>query len=176
MSKRQWPPASYACLPGTHGLTGAVALAAPLLRKLLYGLQIHNPVVCRATPPLRFRPQLGSLACRGNTDIEHRRVAYRSRIDRRAALRTKCLRAFCAAFGSLYINLWLPAQAKRFPCCGHADAKGGPRKCLAIRAMAYPDLLGINFRTIGDITAMARAVDLHNRLLHVFNYRCATVC
>jgi hypothetical protein len=37
--------------------------------------------------------------------------------------------------------------------------------------MAYPDLFRIDLRTVGDIAAMARAVDFHNSLLLAFNYQ-----
>ena len=78
-------------------------LTRTLFSKLLYGLQIIYPVTCRSAPPLRFWPQLGSLACCTNTDIEHLRIVYGGRIDRRAALGAECLGALGAALGSFHI-------------------------------------------------------------------------
>ena len=37
--------------------------------------------------------------------------------------------------------------------------------------MAYPDLVGIDFRDISDVAAMAPTVDLHKSLLQVFSRR-----
>src|SRR5262245_8355419 len=142
------------------------ALTGPLFSKLLYGLQIIYPIARRAEPPLGFGPQLGSLACRADADIEHLRVAHRRRIDRRAALGTECLGAFSAAFGSLHIDFRLSSrQAKCFLVCRNTDAKSGTRERLAICAVTYPDLLRIDFRTVGNIAAMACAIDLHHSLL-----------
>src|SRR5215510_15926959 len=118
------------CVHGVHRrlFTGLEsALTRPLFSKLLYGLQIIYPVTCRSAPALRFWPQLGSLTCRTDTDIEHMRVAHSSRIDRRAALGAECLGALGAALGSFHINFWLPAYAKSFPRCGNARAKSGTR-------------------------------------------------
>ena len=44
------------------------------------------------------------------------------------------------------------------------------RKRLAIRAMAYPDVVGIDFRDVGNVAAMTPAIDLHNSLHLVFGH------
>src|SRR5262249_40879420 len=98
-----------------------------LFSKLLYGLQIIYPVACRSAPPLCFWPQLGSLTCRTDTDIEHLRIAHGRRIDRRAALGAERLSALGAALRRFHINFWLRANAKSFPRCGNARAKSGTR-------------------------------------------------
>jgi hypothetical protein len=35
--------------------------------------------------------------------------------------------------------------------------------------MAHPDLVGIDFRDVGDVAAMARAFDFHKSLLQTFS-------
>lgn len=143
----------------------------PLFRKLLYGLQVRHPVNSGAAPPLRFGPQLAALPRRAQANIENLGVARRRRIDRRAALRTKGLSALCPALGGFHVNLGLSCDdMERALGCTNAGTKGRTRKRLTIRAMAYPNILGVDFRSVGDIPAMAAAVDLHDSLLPlIFN-------
>jgi hypothetical protein len=59
--------------------------------------------------------------------------------------------------------------------CPHTGTKRRSRKRLAIRAMADADLLGIDFRGISNIAAMAPAVDFHINLASVWFYGLWTI-
>src|SRR5262245_31164543 len=94
-------------------------------------------------------------------------IGYGRRVDGCAALGTESLSARVSAFGGLlYVNLRLTRQQlKSVLSALHVGAERRTGAGLAIRAVAYPDVFGVDFSLISDVAAMTRTVDSHGHFL-----------
>src|SRR5690606_5524428 len=84
------------------------------------------------------------------------------REKRRAAVRAEALCALVAALRGLHVDARLAAQQLEAAAhARHVDPVGGAGAGLAIGAVAYRHLLRVDLGFVGDLAAMACAVDFH---------------
>src|SRR5262245_14828031 len=121
-----------------------------------------HPVLLRARPDLGPRDKLFSLAHGSDPDeIDLWPVSYGCAIDRRAAPRTECKLEFVSALPRPDIDRRLSGQTKRVLSDRDERAKRGPRQLLAVDAVADFGLFRVRFALVGDVAAVAPAVDMH---------------
>src|SRR5260370_40577879 len=112
---------------------------------------------------MKLENELIALVRGADVDVVGLRPVSRRRcIDRRAAARAKCLRAFRSALCRLYVDRRLAAENLE-GAVGGADrrAEHGTGQRLAIAAMADRGPLRGRLRLVGDIAAVAPAAALH---------------
>src|SRR5215813_5059353 len=122
-----------------------------------------HPVLLRACPDLGPRDQLFSLAHGSDPDeIDLWPVVpYGCAIDRRATPRTECQLEFASTLPHPDIDRRLSGQTKRVLSDRDESAKRGARQLLAVDAVANLGLFRVRFALVGDVAAVAPAIDMH---------------
>ena len=127
---------------------------------LFHRVEIEGPGQCRAPKALPLRRQFGPLADSAETQIDETPAFQARRVNRRSAGAAKVLDNLSAASAALAIGAGLAVQGEPFDAHPHARAIGRAGKRLAVCAVADHDAVGVDFRLIGDLAAVAPAVDL----------------
>src|SRR5262245_49980576 len=125
--------------------------------------QHAEPDARGAKPELVVGDQLIALPDATNPQGDHSFIlAGHGRVDRGAAVDTKCLLALVTAIGGLDVDLGCAAQQPKAAAQRrHDGAESGPRKRLTVRAVANDHRGGIDLGLEPNAATVAGSIDVH---------------